>query len=230
MLTTLPALLLCLCVIALVAHMARVNSTITVGGQTISGAVTRLDATEIGSSPVSPLAAAKAGTLTTRTDNNTGTLTMATGHGITTGQKIDLYWVGGVQRNITVGTVSVNSVPIDLGVGDNLPIATTAIVACVQTVLDLNVAAADIALVAVGMSRRGTVQFLKDDDTVIKIVTLGAADALATTSPSAESWHWAVSLGDATPFSDDVGKVLISNGSSAGTNTVKIGLAVDNDA
>lgn len=71
---------------------------------------------------------AKAGTLTTRTDNDTGTLTMSTGHGIVDADTIDLYWTGGCRRGMTVGTVSVNSVPIDGGSGDNLPIATTAII------------------------------------------------------------------------------------------------------
>lgn len=70
------------------------------------------------------------GTLTTRTDNDTGTITMTdAGHLITTGAKVDLYFSSGlVRRNVTVGTVSGTSVPIDLGAGDNLPIATTAII------------------------------------------------------------------------------------------------------
>jgi hypothetical protein len=83
--------------------------------------------------------AAVSGTLTTRTDNDTGTLTMSTGHGITTGQRVDFYWTGGTRYGVTVGTVSGNSVPFDLGAGDNLPIATTAITVGkpVQTAFDL---------------------------------------------------------------------------------------------
>lgn len=75
--------------------------------------------------------AAKSGTLTTRTDDDTGILTMTSGHGITTGQKLDVFWAGGSRRNMTVGTVATNSVPIDLGSGDNLPAASTAITAMV---------------------------------------------------------------------------------------------------
>lgn len=72
---------------------------------------------------------AQPGTLTTRSDANTGTLTMTnSSHGIITGQRVDLYFSNGLcQRNVTVGTVSGVSVPIDLGIGDNLPIATTAV-------------------------------------------------------------------------------------------------------
>ena len=38
------------------------------------------------------LAAGKAGTLSTRTDNTDGTLTLGSGHGITDGQVISIFW------------------------------------------------------------------------------------------------------------------------------------------
>ena len=76
---------------------------------------------------------ASPGELTLRTDDNTGTITMNdAGHGITTGAKVDVYWAGGVQYNVTVGTVSGASVPIDLGSGDDLPSEDTAVVVSVQ--------------------------------------------------------------------------------------------------
>ncbi len=78
----------------------------------------------VGSSiPAVTLSAAKTGALTTRTDDNTGTLTMDTGHGLTTGV-IDVYWdVGGTKgcrRNMTA-TVTGDSIAIDGGSGDVLP-------------------------------------------------------------------------------------------------------------
>lgn len=72
--------------------------------------------------------AGQAGTLTTRTSGTAGTLTLNTGHGITTGQRIDLYWAGGSAYGLTVGTVATNSVPFTGASGDALPVATTAIV------------------------------------------------------------------------------------------------------
>jgi len=83
------------------------------------------------------LTAAKSGTLTTRTSDTVGTLTMAAGHGITTGQIIDIYWTGGVQYGVTVGAVATNSVPISLGDGDNLPTEDTVITAVVQKSINL---------------------------------------------------------------------------------------------
>lgn len=74
------------------------------------------------------LPAGKAGTLTTRTDNTDGTATLGTGHGIATGNTVDIYWAGGVRYGVTVGTVSGTSVPFSGGAGDNLPTESTAIV------------------------------------------------------------------------------------------------------
>lgn len=62
-----------------------------------------------------------AGTLTTRTDDDTGVLTMEDGHGIVTGNVVDVYWEDGSRTGMDVGTVSTNTVQIDGGEGDNLP-------------------------------------------------------------------------------------------------------------
>lgn len=73
--------------------------------------------------------AAQPSVLTTRTNNTSGSLTMTnSSHGITTGQRVDLYWTGGHCYGAVVGTVAGTTVPIaSVSGGDNLPIATTAI-------------------------------------------------------------------------------------------------------
>lgn len=94
------------------------------------------------------LGTAKTGELTTRTDDNTGTLTMEASHGITDGQRLDIYWTsGGVNychRGATVGTVSGTSVPIDTGTGDNLPALNTEITAMVPQLWTGSVTEANI--------------------------------------------------------------------------------------
>jgi hypothetical protein len=70
--------------------------------------------------------AAKAGTLTTRTDANTGVLTMSGGHGIISTDVIDVFWSGGSRRGMTA-TVSVNAVTVDGGTGDDLPAVSTVV-------------------------------------------------------------------------------------------------------
>src|SRR5437870_3562372 len=59
------------------------------------------------------------GSLTTRTDNDTGSVTVIGTNTIITGDKVDVYWSGGQRRGMTVGTVAGQVVPIDLGAGDN---------------------------------------------------------------------------------------------------------------
>lgn len=76
------------------------------------------------------IAAAQPGSLTTRVGNTSGTLTMTNaGHGIITGQTVDLFWAGGgYAYSATVGTVSGTSVPITaVGGGVNLPAQGTTI-------------------------------------------------------------------------------------------------------
>lgn len=80
--------------------------------------------------PMHPLAVTppgKRGTLTLRTNDTVGELTMEASHGIATGNTIYLYWAtggGGKRLAVTVGTVSGNVVPISGGTGDNLPALT----------------------------------------------------------------------------------------------------------
>ncbi len=62
-----------------------------------------------------------AGELSTRTDNDTGVLTLSAMHGVMSGNTVNVFWEDGSRLGMTVGTVSVNNVPIDGGTGDNLP-------------------------------------------------------------------------------------------------------------
>lgn len=72
------------------------------------------------------------GTLTTRTDADTGVATLVTGHSITTGEVVDVYWAAGVRYGMTA-TVSVNAVTVDGGAGDDLPSQDTACTVVEQT-------------------------------------------------------------------------------------------------
>lgn len=60
---------------------------------------------------------------------NAGTVTMTnSGHGITTGARVDVYWSGGQRYGVTVGTVSGTSVPLtSSGGGTSLPANGTAV-------------------------------------------------------------------------------------------------------
>jgi len=146
------------------------------------------------------LSEAKSGTLTTRTDDNTGTLTMAGGHGFTDGQIIDIYWSGGVQRSVTVGTVATNSVPIDSGIGDNLPADETAITAVVQKSINLAIDGDNAKFIAViletldkTLRTAANVQFRDAAADVIAEIDL------VTNVPQV----WDIEGGSANPFTGD---------------------------
>ena len=83
------------------------------------------------------LRAAKAGTLTTRTNDTQGRVTFpSANHGITTGARIDIYWQGGHRRGVTVGTVESGATwaPFSGGTGDNLPSTSTALTVAIPEI------------------------------------------------------------------------------------------------
>lgn len=72
------------------------------------------------------------GELTTRTDNDTGEITAdSAGHTVATGDLVNVYWDGGERLAMTVGTVAGTTIPIDGGVGDNLPVVNSLVVVTV---------------------------------------------------------------------------------------------------
>jgi hypothetical protein len=73
------------------------------------------------------------GELTGRTDDDTGIVTLSTGHGIETSDVVDVYWAGGVRYGMTA-TVSDNAVTVDGGSGDALPVLTTTITAVAEQI------------------------------------------------------------------------------------------------
>lgn len=107
--------------------------------------------------------AAKGGTLTTRTDNDTGTFTMENGHGFITSDKIDVFWAAGKRRNMTA-TVTGNSVVLDGGTGDNLPAATTAIRAMKPYQVDYTVAGDDVVGIQAKSPVAGYIVVVEDDE------------------------------------------------------------------
>jgi hypothetical protein len=133
---------------------------------------------------------AQAGVLTVRTDANTGSLTMdSVSHGISTGNKIDLYWTNldgtnGQRRNVTVGTVAGAVVPIDLGAGDDLPIATTVIQAAVVQVFTFDVIGDNLLLLLATLTARSA------KATIVLLDTSGTVEKLYIPIRVAGAYDW----------------------------------------
>ena len=109
------------------------------------------------------IAGGAAATLTVRTDNTSGSITASTGHGITTAQVVDLYWVGGQRRGVIVGTVATNVIPFSGGLGDVLPAAAFAVVVSPRTQLPASVIGNNIAYFSMYATNRGTLTFTGSD-------------------------------------------------------------------
>lgn len=169
------------------------------------------------------LAAGAAGTLTSRTDDETGSLTLATGHGITTAQVIDLYWSGGARYKITVGTVSGDVVPIganNSGSGSVLPAATTAVVAAPRVAFNCSIDGDELSLLAV------QAYFAVSTETSAAHVSLldsGAAeiDEIALVANVPRTFD--ITGGDTNTFTGNpITNGIASNGSSANVATLKL--------
>lgn len=121
-------------------------------------------------SPAVP--AAKTGTLTTRTDNDTGTLTMTAGHGFVTNTRVDVFWNSGANyRRNMLPTVTGDSVVVDGGAGDVLPAVNTPVTAMVPAAYDFSVIGNNVKALSVSGERAGVVVFQDNANTPADIAT-----------------------------------------------------------
>lgn len=190
-----------------------ITSTANVGGVSASAQITRtanLQTTYDGSD----LPAGKAGTLTTRTDDDTGVATLGAGHGITDTDTVDVFWSGGSRYGVDVTSVDGNAVSINVGSGDNLPAATTALVVTKQVTIDVDFDGDKVEMIVVSNSKRVHLDFQEGDGTSIK----------ARDIPAGEGWSWVASQGITNPLTGNpVGKIQATSGEATAA-TLKIGV------
>lgn len=193
-----------------------VSRTAKAGGKTFTnGGTTEVDGTLI-KDPSLP--AAKTGTLSTRSSDTAGTLTMASGHGITDGDIIDIYWSGGQCTSALVGTVATNSVPFTLATGDVLPAATTAITAMVQVEEDFHVTEANLkGLFAAAGAAACSVTFYDGDD-----LPVGAIRVKAGTGANNRHYIWDSEDGSTAALTDDCVKIGITHGDGSSARVVNV--------
>lgn len=104
------------------------------------------------------------GTLTTRTDDNTGVITSAA-HGLTTSDFVSVFWTdtSGVEKfraNMDISAVTTDTITVDLGQGDVLPPLNTVVIVgkVASRVVDWDGTAAGlIGFVATCGARRGSI-------------------------------------------------------------------------
>lgn len=159
------------------------------------------------------LAAAKTGTLTTRTSTTVGTLTATTGHGITTAARLDVYWAGGSRVGVVVGTVATDSIPITGGSGDDLPAAAMALTLMVPVLESFPITVANLASIICVCDAPG-----------IAAVVDGALAALGSFRPtsSVAGAEWDSSSGITNPISANSTSVYLSHGDSTASRQIQI--------
>lgn len=166
------------------------------------------------------LPAGKAGTLTTRTDNDTGIVTVASGHGMTDADTVDLYWSGGRRYGVDVTATGATTISFDLGAGDNLPVETTPVVIVKQVAI--NVALDGDNIQVLGLSFEFASPAITDDGHVT--FKDAAGDVIAQLDLEANTPQiYDVAGGQANPFTGDpITNAYASNGCSSSAATLKI--------
>lgn len=199
------------------------TENVTIAGVRISFQITRDVPGVIGQQVT--LDPATAGQLTTRTDNDTGTLTVATGHDIvnSTGG-YTLFWEGGIRRAMNT-VITSNTVALDGGAGDNLPVVNTNCTLGVQVTLNTDFDGNTVAMFGASAQRRGSVEFQQEDGTSILPLDFGLSGT------DGEGYAWWDDGPEANPLINTVvGQCVVANGSSnSAGNTVRVGVQYDSE-
>ncbi len=162
------------------------------------------------------LPAAEAGTLSTRTTDTSGDLTIS-GTTLQIGDVIDIYWDGGRRYDVDVTNVVGDDVTFSGGAGDILPAATTAITAAAQVSIDTDFDGATLVAIGALANARGHLSFQE-----------GGLTELSVDLTAKEAWFWADQSTAANPLAATVvGTVKATQAGSSAAATLDIGVLYD---
>ncbi len=185
------------------------------GSQACEGELNQAAQIEIG--PAQP------GSLTTRTSNTVGTITMTNAdHGIQTGDRIDIYWTGGRRRGVLVGTVSGLDVPFTVGAGTNLPSALDPVIVCVCGVEVFNLTGDDVQILAASVEQTANVK----PNFIFVLADVADAELLYEYVLTNDSYQWSTGNGT-NPIAGDVSvTAYVSHDDIVNTFTINVGALV----
>jgi len=170
--------------------------------------------------PVIPLGFA--GDLTTRTDDDTGVVTLdGADHGLTDSDFVDVYWIDAngvnqVQYKCAITDVTSAAITINAGIGTVLPAQDTAVTMGLRIEVDLDFAYADLVALGIQCPVLSHIEIMEEDDTTIM------GRVLANGVP----FVWIDDQDTVNPLDEDVGKCWVSNGTVA-ASVVQIGALFD---
>ena len=153
-----------------------------------------------------------AGTLTTRTSDSVGVVTVAS-HAITVSDTVAVFWAGGYRYGVAVSAQTATTISIGSGgAGDVLPAASTVLTICKESTLTFSHVGNDIVAMLVHSPERMSMN-VRDTTPA----TQQAADITAN-----EGWFWISNATGTSPFAGDtLGSIVMANASTtARTATV----------
>jgi len=197
---------------------AIIASQIQIGGTQMNASNTLSGNAQESYRPTNDVPAPESGTLTTRTDADTGVVTI-TGTTITTSDKVMGFWEeSGVRKtrtNMTVTDVTGDAVTIDLGDGDDLPAQDSAIDLAVQIDMAAAFDGDDLVAIAATSTRDAAIAFYDSGDVLLLKCELYAGSA----------WFWQADSSTAVPITGNaVARMCIGNRDTAGPAIVDVGL------
>lgn len=200
----------------------KLSMTFSLPGVSISSTVSRPASGGIPAQEVSVVNAA-AGTLTTRTDNGNGVLTMGANHGIVNTDIIAIFGpTSGVSYFGTAGTVTANSITVAAADnGDVLPVVNSAVTVGKIVDLDVDFDGDNVQILAAMSSTRGLVVFEDAGN--------AALDGQELTAN--EPYMYVYGLTGNNPLTGNaVDQIRIANGNSTTNATFKLGGTYNSEA
>ena len=163
--------------------------------------------------------AADPGDLTTRTDDDTGVVTVDdSGHAFAVSDRVDLYWAGGCRRGMNVTVVVTTAVTIDAGAGDNLPSQGVSVTLIEPTLLDVSVLGTLVKSILLAAAQLGQFVFVNVSDVEQFQQKVGTGHA----------YVWEEDDGNVNPITgDQIEGIYLSHGAEAAA-TMKVGILHDN--
>ncbi|MGV3486234.1 MAG: hypothetical protein ACO1RT_17580 [Planctomycetaceae bacterium] len=191
---------------------ARVTTSTVINGVTITSVV---DRSEESSERMSlSLPAGIEGTLSTRTNDTAGILTVNEGHGVTDADTIAVFFDDGVAYNCNVSAATATTITFDSAEGTVLPAADSEIIASVQASYALLLDGDSLRVFAIFCTYRAWIDFR----------TSAPASVLVYDIAAREGRIYVSDVDAINPLaSDDVATVHVANGSTTAT-TLEIGM------
>lgn len=197
----------------------------SIGGVSIEATISKTEEGQV--SHQTTLAAADAGTLTTRTSDTAGTITLSAGHGISTADVIDIYWTDAngvlqVAYGATVGTVGTdNTVPFTGASGTALPAQDYSVTVDEEVEINADFDGDDASAVVLHSDRKYHYRFQDSGD----------ADLAVGKRNAGEPFMYFENISPSNPLTGNaVDAVIVSNGDSSYSATVKLGAQYDSVA